>query len=205
MHTRRNRGIYIYDYDAEPVIPTSTTLRANADGTNEAFNISRNAECTGGSGPRSRAYESQVGLPFKMLKCISGLVARAKAWLLHIHCSIYDEIDSAEDEIVDLTEYVEYGIELSPIIDLRREFDIDVWDVIGKTCGDFDCYLPDIENDKIYILDQEQMFRLCMLDNEVCDELGKPSVITTYRGSHLQYEAVCKIEKLSTFINNDIL
>ena len=44
-----------------------------------------------------------------------------------------------------------------------------------------------------------------MLDNEVCDELGKPSVITTYRGSHLQYEAVCKIEKLSTLINNDVL
>ena len=44
-----------------------------------------------------------------------------------------------------------------------------------------------------------------MLDNEVCDELGKPSVITTYRGSHLQYEAVCKIENLSTFINNDVL
>ena len=102
LHTRKLRisdmvEVFVFNNDNEPVTPTVTKIRDVADGTNEASSILQKAECTYGVGPKSRTRESEAALSPKMAKCLSGLVARARAWLLQIHCAVYDAIDEGEN------------------------------------------------------------------------------------------------------------
>ena len=43
-----------------------------------------------------------------------------------------------------------------------------------------------------------------MLDTEVCDDYSMPSLLTSRAGSLYRFKAVCKTEKLSTFVNGKV-
>ena len=115
---------FVYNYDDVLVVPTIMPTRDYAAGTNDAPSlVLRKAECINGVGLDSHVKESNVALPRNLVKSMSALVARAKAWLLHIHCAIFDAIDEHENEIVELTEIIESGIELTHISELVEKYE----------------------------------------------------------------------------------
>lgn len=43
-----------------------------------------------------------------------------------------------------------------------------------------------------------------MIDTEVCDDYGKPSLLISRAESLYRFKTVCKTQTLSTFVNNDV-